>query len=91
MSATEEQAQKLGVAPGQPLIGIESLASCGNGLALEYYNAVYNPTVARMHVVSSKRGLLSVSLLFNSGAVDRLRHIWSLPDEEIMVTKLVVR
>ena len=54
VAATDEQAEKLGVAPGQPLIGIESLATCGNGLVLEYYNAVYNPGVARMHVVTAK-------------------------------------
>jgi len=52
--ATEEQAEKLSIASGQPLIGIESLATCGNGQLLEYYKAVYNPTVARMHVVTTK-------------------------------------
>ena len=51
--ASEEQASKLGVAVGQPLIGIESLAYCGSGLPLEYYNAVYNPAVARMHVITT--------------------------------------
>ncbi len=52
--ASEEQAEKLGIASGQPLIGIESLATCGNSQPLEYYRAVYNPTVARMHVVTTK-------------------------------------
>jgi len=54
VTATEEQAEKLGIASGQPLIGIESLAICGNGQPLEYYQAVYNPTIARMHVVTTK-------------------------------------
>ena len=54
VTATDEQADKLGIASGQPLIGIESLASCANGQPLEYYNAVYNPGVIRMHVVTAK-------------------------------------
>lgn len=52
--ATDDQADKLGIATGQPLIGIESVAYCANGLPLEYYEAVYNPTVTRMHVVTAQ-------------------------------------
>ncbi len=53
-AATDDQAAKLGIVAGQPLIGIESLAYCASGLPLEYYNAVYNPAVARMHVVTTQ-------------------------------------
>ncbi len=52
--ATNDQAEKLEVSAGQPLIAIESLAYCANGIPLEYYNAVYNPGVARMHVVTTQ-------------------------------------
>lgn len=51
VSASADQADKLAVAPGQPLIGIESLAYCTGGQPLEYYNAVYNAGAVRMHVV----------------------------------------
>ncbi len=52
--ATDDQAAKLGIEGRQPLIGIESLAYCANGWPLEYYNAVYNPSVARMHVITTQ-------------------------------------
>lgn len=54
VTATDDQAAKLGIKTGQPLIGIESLAYCAAGLPLEYYTAVYNPSVARMHVITTK-------------------------------------
>ena len=54
VTANAEQAERLGIAVGQPLIGIESLALCADGLPLEHYEAVYNPSVARMHVVTAK-------------------------------------
>lgn len=54
VAATSDQAAKLGVEAGQPLIGIESLAYCAQGMPLEYYNAVYNPGVTRMHVITTQ-------------------------------------
>lgn len=43
-------AERLGIEPGQPLIGIESIAYDSNDAPLEYYRAFYNSAVARIHV-----------------------------------------
>lgn len=48
--ADETVARRLEVAPGHPLISIESIAFDFSDAPLEYYRAYYNSAVARIHV-----------------------------------------
>lgn len=48
--APADVAKRLKVAPGTPLIAIESIAFDPNDAPLEYYRAYYNSSVARIHV-----------------------------------------
>ena len=45
-------AGRMGVAPGTPLLHIESVAFDFNGNALEYYDAYYNPEVSPLHIAT---------------------------------------
>jgi GntR family transcriptional regulator len=45
-----EVAARMGIAPDQPVIAIESIAYDPDGAPLEYYRAFYNSAVARIHV-----------------------------------------
>lgn len=47
---TKEEAEQMGVAVNTPLIAIESVAYDAEGAALEYYEAFYNSSVARIHM-----------------------------------------
>jgi GntR family transcriptional regulator len=47
---TKEEAERMGVSPTTPLISIESIAYDADGAALEYYQALYNSSVARIHM-----------------------------------------
>ncbi|TGS16825.1 MULTISPECIES: GntR family transcriptional regulator [unclassified Mesorhizobium] len=47
---TKEEADEMGVAANTPLIEIESIAYDSDGAALEYYEAFYNSSVARIHM-----------------------------------------
>ncbi|TIV44471.1 MAG: UTRA domain-containing protein, partial [Mesorhizobium sp.] len=47
---TKEEADQMGVAANTPLIEIESIAYDSDGAALEYYEAFYNSSVARIHM-----------------------------------------
>ncbi|HZG28794.1 GntR family transcriptional regulator [Ensifer adhaerens] len=46
----EDVARRLEIAPGQPVISIESIAYDKNDAPLEFYRAFYNSAVARIHV-----------------------------------------
>ena len=45
-------AGRMGVAPGTPLLHIESVAFDFDGNALEYYDAYYNPEVSPLHIAT---------------------------------------
>jgi GntR family transcriptional regulator len=47
---TKEESERMGVAVNTPLIAIESIAYDADGAALEYYEALYNSSLARIHV-----------------------------------------
>ena len=47
---TKEESERMGVPPNTPLIAIESIAYDADGAALEYYEALYNSSLARIHV-----------------------------------------
>jgi GntR family transcriptional regulator len=47
---TKDEAERMGVAATTPLISIESIAYDADGAALEYYQALYNSSVARIHM-----------------------------------------
>lgn len=47
---TQEQATRLGIAVSTPVIAIESIAYAHDGAPLEYYDAIFNSDVARIHV-----------------------------------------
>ncbi len=46
-----------GVAATTPLISIESIAYDADGAALEYYQALYNSSVARIHMSTEQTNL----------------------------------
>jgi GntR family transcriptional regulator len=47
---TPEQVERMGISAHTPLIAIESLAYDTDGMPLEYYEAVYNSSLARIHM-----------------------------------------
>jgi GntR family transcriptional regulator len=47
---TKEESERMGVPPNTPLISIESIAYDAEGAPLEYYQALYNSSLARIHV-----------------------------------------
>lgn len=54
---TREEAERMGVAATTPLISIESIAYDADGAALEYYQALYNSSVARIHMSTEQTNL----------------------------------
>jgi GntR family transcriptional regulator len=47
---TPEQVERMGISAHTPLIAIESIAYDTDGMPLEYYEAVYNSSLARIHM-----------------------------------------
>lgn len=52
---TREEAGLMGIASTTPLIGIESIAYDSDGAPLEYYQALHNSAVARIHMSVGQR------------------------------------
>lgn len=57
---SKEECERMGVSPNTPLISIESFAYDAEGAVLEYYQALYNSSLARIHVAINQEAPLVV-------------------------------